>query len=311
MRESVIKTLSYYDIFDYPLTAEELFLWSWNGAENIEFSNFIRGLEILVRVGLIEKKDSYYFLPAREDIIEVRRLIAPELRKKIKVARMAAWLIRYIPFVRAFFLCNMFSVSTREQSDIDTFIVVRKNRLWISRFLIILIFHIFNLRIKGNNSKNKICLSFYVTDDNLDLSCVAIDEPDIYLTYWIDQLIPVFDYASVSENIRAQNKWIKKYIKNSINNFCPSCAWSVKDTIISKTLRELLEKLFFGNFGNYIEKKCKKIQMNKLNKKYPFIVSGQKDIIVNDSMLKFHENDRRIFFKEKWNEKVSIQLGNI
>ena len=279
MKDSVIKTLAYFDIFDYPLTREELFSWQWVG-DNDCVRNY------------------------KEGIIDERQRLAPDLRKKMRVAVRGGRIIRFIPFVRAFFVCNQFNVSTKKESDIDTFIIIKKGRIWFARFLIILFFHLFNLRITKKQSRNKICLSFYVTDDNLDLSKIAIEQPDIYLTYWIEQLIPVYDSDNYLEKVRKNNSWIKKYLPNTQNGYKPLHLWSVHDNIITNLKRVFCEWLWGGSLGDSLEIKLKEIQMKKLKQKNIDMESTKKDIIISDTMLKFHENDRREFFREQWREKI-------
>jgi hypothetical protein len=50
-----------------------------------------------------------------------------------------------------------------EDSDIDLFVVTEKNRLWLVRILITIIFSVLMVRKTKTKHKKRFCLSFFVT----------------------------------------------------------------------------------------------------------------------------------------------------
>ena len=304
MSESITKTIAYFGIFDYPLTAQELYEWQWGSNQEISYVAFLDMLDSEVLSGRIERQESFYFLPQQSSTIQNRKSMPSLLRRKMKIAKRAAKIIRFIPFVRAFFVCNQFTISTKEESDIDTFIVIKDGRMWFARFFIILLFHFFKLRITTLQSKDKICLSFYAGESHLDLSSVAIEQPDIYLTYWLEQLIPVFDPSNVSQVIKEKNAWTKKYLPNTSEAFNPLGLWKVSHNVFTNTFQRVFETLLSGSIGDSLERMLRNIQLKKLKEKNIDFDSHKTDVIVSDEMLKFHDNDRREYFKQEWMTRI-------
>ena len=197
MPDSIIKTLAYFDIFNTPLTREELFHWLWEEKTD-DYVGFARRLDDLEKQKKINKKSGYYFLPNRTKIINIRQRAVPLIEEKMQIAAAGAKKIRFIPFVETVFVCNTVAGGgVKKESDIDVFIIIKNGRLWLTRFLTTIILSIFNLRRNKKHIANKICLSFYATNDGLDLSKIKIADPDIYLIYWLENLIPVYDPNNV------------------------------------------------------------------------------------------------------------------
>lgn len=298
---SIKRTLAFFDLFDYPLTKEELYRYSWQSNPN-HLNIFLENLERLNW----PNKFGLYFLPGREEIIEKRRARIPDLEKKLKIANRGAKIIRFVPFVRAIFLCNntAFGTST-ENSDIDVLIVVKSKRIWIARLLTTVLLSFFNLRRTKRNIKNKICLSFYLSDTHLNLQKIAIKDPDIYLVYWIAQLWPLYDPNNLYHSIFSANQWIKSYLQNySVEDFEPK----IKDGKISRAIKRMFEISWKGAYGDLVENQAREAQKTKMKMN---LYSRQNDadtaVIINDDMLKFHENDRREFYQQSWQKKL-IQL---
>lgn len=304
---SIIQTLSYFDIFDYPLTREELFLYLWQSPKNLQYSDFLVQIESLLQNELEAKVESfggYYFFSGRREIIAKRERKILYTEERIKIAKKGAKKLRYIPFVRALFVCNQLPVGVKKNSDIDVFIVVKEGRIWLTRFFITIIFSIFRLRRTQKNVERRLCLSFYVTDNNLDLSSICIDAPDVYQAYWNSQLIPVYDPQNILEKISLENIWVKNFLENISQKYSILDRWSISDTKITRSIKSFFEWIFSSKFGNFCEKYIRALQLQKMKKSGKEFQKEQvRNIVVSDVMLKFHENDRKQYFKDEWEKR--------
>lgn len=290
---SILKTISYFDLFDFPLTAEEVYdyLWEERGASENEIKN---ELDALVVGGKLETMESYYFLPARKELVERRNRAAAEGEKKLRKAKFAVKLISGIPFLKAIFVCNSVAAETsNKNSDIDFFIIGREGRLWFVRFFSNLILKIFNLRTGKRQSADRVCLSFFVDDKHLDLSGLRIVNDDVYLTYWLRQLYPVYDPENYLEKVHSENVWTREYIRPVKN--LPS------SEIVKDKLKKVLEDLLSRSYGDWYEKIFKNIQYPKLRSELKKKAELQdKSVVISDIILKFHETDARAEIRARW-----------
>lgn len=301
LRQSIINTLAYFDLADYPLTKEELFSWLWQPPtiSYLDFLNTLDGLNL-------DNKFGYYFLPGREAIVEERRHKFLISEQKLKIARRAAKLIKSIPFLKAVFVCNSTgSEQANEDSDIDFFIVTEKNRIWITRFLVTLVLELFRLRRTNKRIKNKICLSFYVTTENLDLAKWRVADDDIHFAYWLNQMLPVFDPENYYFKFLEANSWTKIYLPNLDPKQTSSYLLKIPESWFSKRWKKIWEKMWAGSYGDMINNQAKKIQLSKMKFSGKPIDRGEdKGVVISDGVLKFHEKDTRIAYREEWKQKI-------
>lgn len=301
MPDSIIKTLTYFDIFNTPLTREELRRWLWEEKVS-DLADFARRLDDLEKQNKINKKSGYYFLPGREEIINTHQRTVPLVEEKMQIAVRGAKKIRWIPYVEAVFVCNTVAGGgVKKSSDIDVFIVIKNGRLWLSRLLTTITLSIFRLRRNKKHIANKVCLSFYATNDGLDFSKIKIADPDIYLVYWLENLIPVYDPHDTLKKIRSKNQWAKKYLPNTDDTYQTLYRWAVTDSKLSKNIRYFFEKAWTGGYGDLLEAQAKKIQQTKMKINLSGANKENKlGVIINDNMLKFHESDRREQYQNEW-----------
>ncbi len=331
IKQSILATLAYFDIFDYPLTQLELgrFLYAEDGGKwkDTEVAEQLRHLE---NIHQLRHKEGYYFLFGREEIVDRRQRNIWFIERKMKKAIRGVKKLAHIPFVRAVFVCNTVSgVGIDEKSDIDVFIITKKGRIFLARAIATLYLSLFNLRRTKRKVKDKICLSFYVADDNLnlqgislpdlsgvasakiDLSGVALAKPDIYLMYWLAQLIPVYDPDNLLSSLQKANTWVKKYLPNAFSGYDLLSRWQVENNKFWQSLKFFFEKTWQNSYGDLLEKQAKEMQLNKMKMNYTS-VQNEPDtrVIVNDKMLKFHEKDKRAEYRERWVQKFNgLDLG--
>jgi len=286
----MLRTLAFFDLFDYPLTESELERFLYKDSDPPASQH---GLEA-------RQAGGFYFLPGREEIVEKRKHSQKIFEEKIKISQKAIRKILWVPFIRAVFVCNTSTgVGIKEGSDIDVFIIVRHGRLWLARILATLTLGLFGLRRTRAKIKNRICLSFYVTDNCLNLSDIAIKD-DVYLMYWLALLIPIYDPDNLGKSLWRANMWVEKYLPNAFAGEMNQ-EWVVKK---NSKIKKFLEKMWGGGYGDLMEKQAREAQKIKL-KMNTNSVQNEADtrVVISDEMLKFHEGDRRVEYREGWAEK--------
>lgn len=212
------------------------------------------------------------------------------LKEYIKIINRYWRLYRSIPFIKHIYLCNSITFNaTNEDSDIDIFIITKEKALRRARFFSWIFFSVLFLKRWKINKKKKFCLSFYTTIDNTNLYNISLPKSDIYLVYRIAHLVPL--YQEEKYNIYSDNSWIYSYLPNLPQNHNINI-WTKKINWKSST-KKLLEKIFWWYFWKFFEHLIKTIRLpiiihkkNKLWKKWRWI-------IINNKMLKFHQDIRK------------------
>lgn len=306
LETSIFKTLSWFDIFNHPLTKEELFRFLWQPPK-ISYHNFLEELEEIFdkKSEKFDFKESFIFLKNRDEIVQIRKDKTVDVDKKLDIAKKALKKIRWVPFIKAVFVCNTVSSAiAKPESDVDFFIVVDPNRLWLARLLTTLSLSLLRLRRTKKRIKNKICLSFYISLNNLNLESIRIESPDVYLAYWLGQLMSIYDTGNIYKKLMQENTWAKNYLPNVFEDFFEEEDCSNKKSRVKK----FFEKTWGTAYGDLIESQAKGMQMAKIKmgRKLRFEKDEDKfpSVIIKDDILKFHENDRRENYKEEWEEKI-------
>lgn len=201
-------------------------------------------------------------------------------------------LYKSLPFVSEIFLCNSITFNAlKEDSDIDIFIISKKDAIWRARFFSALFFKILWLKRSLKNKKQKYCLSFYITDDNKNLYPIILkNKTDIYLAYRLAHLVPLYHESEKIDNIYKYNPRFSSYLPNHIQDYCiniwnDNFSWSSK----FKRFFEFICGWFIGKlFENFIKIIWHPILKNKVKNLW----NKWKHIVINDQMLKFHDDIR-------------------
>ena len=302
--QEIIKTVAYFDIFDYPLTAVEVHKWLYSPVEKFSLLQVMVALE---QVAGVEEKFGFYFISGHASNITVRLDRYSIAEKKFRIAlRFARW-IRHLAFVKMIAVCNNVGYNNgTTKSDIDYFIVVDRGRIWWSRLAITLIATALRLRRHGSRFIDRICLSFYISEDHLNLSDISLKPYDPYLAYWFATLAPIFD-DGIYQKFMAENSWLKTYLPN-LHPTVLSDRRSVGLNFLIKFSRTIDEAFLRTFLGTVLEEVAKAIQIKKVSSYLgESLVEHNTNVVISSSMLKFHKLDRRQMYRLAW-EKTLSQL---
>lgn len=293
---SALKVLAFFDLFDYPLTAMEI----WQGMDQ---KCELQELEIVLakEPEIIDSHNGFYFLPGRKEIVKKRTRQYNLYNKKLAIAIRAAKILRFIVGVKMLAACNNFSYS--EESDIDVFVVVQKNRMWLTRAFVTLAIQLFGLRRHGKKVKNRICLSFYVTENGINLENFLLPDEDPYFIHWMNDLLPLYGEKEFEKFWQA-NEWLEKYLPNKQMPIM-SPRFAVKDFWLSSFPKKLDQIGFNSLIGATLERIARKIQLTKMTRNEQSAAKAKDTrVVISDTVLKFHEQDRREEYRDKWKNKI-------
>ncbi len=212
LKASVEKALCYFDIFSYPLLAEEVWAFCLDVPstpaeieaalqslvlEGIVASHTVPGPQGTERKTYYSIEDSVYRLdeatfeqlshPPPSSSLPHRVLKRQEYNQRadnlLPLAYQMGRFIGAFPFVRGVFISGSLSKhAMKPDSDIDFFIVTKPERLWIARTLLACFKKIFLF-----NSHKYFCINYFVDTDHLE-----IEDKNLFTAVETVTLIPVY-----------------------------------------------------------------------------------------------------------------------
>ena len=287
LREAIIRTVCYFDLFDYPLSRAEICGWLY-GAVASEREVDVAVAEFF-RAKILKEENGFVSLYDRDGLGYVRAERKIFSARKWRRARTWARIFAALPGVELVGIGNTLAYNNaRDESDIDFFIVTAPGTIWRTRFFCAALAALFDLRPKQNNNRDKLCLSFFVTTEALDMSRLMIRSDDIYMHYWTRQMKPLGGNNKVFELFRAENTEVEPREK-------------IDRSIFLRLLFSPLA-LFPGSFMRPWQKR-----------RFPQALLASEarhdgSVIVSDTVVKFHVNDRRADIYERWAKRVKSIL---
>ncbi len=194
---AILKTLSYSDVFDHPLTLEEMHRYLVASACSEEIAACLAGMD------LIQNTAGYYHLAGRSAIVQVRRQREALSRRAYERAQWYGRILGRLPFVRMVALTGSLAMRNCDQNgDYDYMLVTKRGRVWTARIFAMLlnrIAHIFG---------ETLCPNLIVSETMLEWK-----QHNLYYAREIAQMIPISGQATFID-LRVVNKWIEQYLPN-------------------------------------------------------------------------------------------------
>lgn len=287
LRWAIIKTLCYSDIFEFPLTADEISKWL------IKLK--IKNKKIITTIKndkLIREKDGYYFLKGREKIVDIRKKREIFSKKKIIIAKKIASFLKIIPTIKLVGITGALALNNvKEDDDIDLLIVTSRNLLWTTRFLVTILVELLGKRRRPNETvvNNKICLNMFLDENHL---VIPIEERNLFSAHEVAQMQSLWDKNNTYTIFLTENNWIRRYLPNILDEDIN------KLNIIKSRRNNNPSSIFpFLSVLNLIENLLKYIQLWYMRK-------NRTTEVIREGVIRFHPNDVRGLVMGKFNKKL-------
>jgi len=297
-KKAISRLIAFFDLFEYPLTPLEVWHYLDRRIPLTEIMTVLDNLYSASPTGkpIVSEKNGFYFLAGREEIVITRQKRHNYSQRKVKIAQKFSRLFSFLPTVRMVAVANSLGqYNLRDESDIDFFIITTPHRLWLSRFFCAGLAKILNRRPTRRTKRDKICLSFYISTEHLNISDLALGGnksqsvqffQDPYFYCWQRGLILLYNKKRTYESFLVTNQLID--VPNG-----GSLLTSSEDTQL--------------NFlGNWLEKMTKKIQqlIMPMELKGALNNNFSSGVVINSQVLKLYQHDRRQEFLEKYEQKI-------
>jgi hypothetical protein len=286
-QKAVLSTLLYSDIFDFPLTLEELYINlispSCHSREVGNPNTLQKTLKTLSSI--VSEKKGFYCMTGKENSIENRINRLKYAKKKLKIAQKISTLLSHIPSIYFIGITGRLAHNDADENDdIDMFFITKKNTIWTTRALILVILQLMNLRRKPNetNPANKICANLIIEETALHW---PNEKHDIYTAHEIINMQPLFSKNNMYKKFLSSNNWITQFYPNhnshASHNVIPSL--NVISNLKSYAIINTIKLLIIPPLTELI---LKKLQLTYMKKKIT------NETILPD-FLAFHPHDYR------------------
>ncbi len=285
---SIQPYLRFYEIMNYPVPKNTELFFQYSDTENTNANKILKKIDNDEIWNLFSRYQKSKYMD--EYIEEIKRLKTT---------------FQSIPFVEQIFLCNSISFNALDKnSDIDLFIITEPGRIRTVKFRSMLLFTLKWAKRFWKKIRKKICLSFFITSDSQNLYPISLSSLDIYLAYRIAHLVLIYQPDGKENNsFFESNKWVKGILPNyqekqTISLWIEPFKWNTK-------FKNIMESLWNWLLWNIFEWIVKHIQKAIIRIKRIRNPTWNKDVIISDTMLKFHQDIR-----EKVSLKYNVKIKN-
>jgi hypothetical protein len=246
--EEVLKPILYADIFDYPLTFEEIYKF-------LEFKTSRAEVKLLLDRAMQHKEivliDNFYSLADKPHLVSKRRerwVAAQTLWPR--AIHYGRW-VAALPFIRMVAVTGSLAVDNPRDGvdDIDYLIVTQPGRLWLCRALIILMVRLGYLR--GVH----LCPNYLLSENVL-----YFEENNLFTAREMLQMVPIYG-RDFYIKMRKINAWVTDYLPQGQGLNLDK----INDELspLQKFIKKIGEFVWGGLIGNLLESILQKIQISK------------------------------------------------
>ncbi len=284
LEQAILNTITYADIFQYPLTIDEIFRYligipttQQTVHYTLQVSNYL--------ADLVTYNDPFYFLSGREEIIHTRGKRTSAATRLWPKAIHYGRLISQIPFVRMVAVTGSLAMNNTDPgADIDYLIVTRTNRLWLARGMVLLL-----VRLAARRGI-RICPNYFLSEQAL-----VLEEQNIYSAHELAQMVPLFG-RSVYATMRSENQWVQKFLPNVAGE--PNLAIPLSDR--HTWIQAIGESLLQNPTGGILER----WEMQRKLRKFHSLSLQHPDACFGPDLCKGHADDHEIHTLQLLNERI-------
>lgn len=300
IESAVFQTMVYYDLFDYPLTSVELWKYlitaeSYSLAEVIQTAT--EHTEIALHCG-------FFCIKGKEWVVDERiKRYKNATRFRKKLLRWK-WIFRSMPFLRAVYISGPLAQDApHKDSDIDLVLFSKHNKLWTSRFFMVLLLKLLRARpqyipalnkMSGKNT-GKLCCNLWVSDEKNNLEPYALSPEDPHFALWLKHISPMWvSQEQVSKKFVHDNSWIKKLAEFS------DTSTKYKHGYFTQRLFEKIVSIVPDVWYQRLQWALMPLEMKKKAQ------SKDTSVVVRRNCAKLHVTDKRDYYNRAWRERIYV-----
>jgi hypothetical protein len=251
LKQSILKVMAYFDLFDYPVTKDELLYFLDN--QNVSAKALMDSIDELKSHKCIFQHKEFYCLQSNHELAERRITGTNAALLLLPKARKISKFLYQFPYARAICISGSLSKTfALKNDDIDYFIIAKANRLWIARTFM----HLLKKLSFLFGRQHWYCMNYFIDEEALE-----IEEKNIFTAMEMTTLLPVCGNGAVDAFFNANN-WANTYYPNyrlkSMN-----CKPYAKDSLVKRGVELMLN----NKMGDWLDTLCMRLTKKRWEKK--------------------------------------------
>lgn len=227
---AILETLAYSDIFEHPLTIDELHRFLTISAEKLDVRECVEKMD-----GVVSKHE-YYFLADRAEIVDIRNQRRENSHKAYRRALFYGRILGRLPFIRMAALTGSLAMlNLSKNRDMDYMLVAKPGRVWTARAFALLFGRL--ARLLGD----VICPNVIVSENALEWNA-----RNMYTAREFAQMVFVSG-ADVFCQLCEANVWVNDFLPNFV------ILSGAKDHDAENAKPSIFESLLNGKLGDFFE----------------------------------------------------------
>lgn len=258
LEQSILETFIYADIFNFPLTPDEVVRYLTVPAASEEVQ---RVLDACAADGALERTRDFYALPGRSELIPLRERRERVAQQKWARARRYVHWLALLPFVRMVAITGTLAVNNAEaKDDIDLFVVSEPDRLWLCRALVIAVVRL--ARLGGD----ELCPNYFVSQRQL-----VFDDRTYFSAREVAQMVPLYGLETYCQ-VRQRNAWVEDFLPQADDPPALRHAGPAPDTApiqpgaLERGVKKAVEWSLHGRLGAALNQREMQRKVRQLNR---------------------------------------------
>lgn len=284
--QSILATILYASIFDYPLTVTEIHRWLiFPFSKPPPIHNY-------QNIQVIQHHEKYYSDNSVYIRVMKRKRREKYSKRKWKIVKEEARKISMIPGVMLLGISGGLAMNNAdEEEDIDLFIICKKGTIWTTRLCVLFVLSKDGKRRRYGiiEERDLLCPNMFISDQFLKL---PLKYRDVYTAHEILQMEPVFVRGNTYMSFLKENSWTHYVLPNAWK-------WRIHMAQHYKHVPFSIFTWFGCLFFMLTNDMCKRIQL--------YIMRDRRTIeTVTDTVMRFHPKDMRKKVNTKFSELLKM-----
>ena len=207
-QQTILRTVAYADVFDYPLTMDEIYRRQIFSPDHKTLS-LHQIQKVIKTIPDLTLQQGLVFFTKNKQAVELRNQRQQWSDQKWKEVKRIKKLLARMPFVIAVYITGALAMNNiaNANDDIDILVITQKDRIWLTRLITVPIAILLRkYRFHDSRQQTGWCFNLWLDENSLVL---PINRRSLYSAYEVMQAKPIIGHDNI---LLKTNPWIKEFL---------------------------------------------------------------------------------------------------